>query len=232
MKASLVWLTGMLFLATSAAAAGVPTQAVAVSYPSGNETVAGYLVTPAGTGPFPAVVVIHEWWRDWLILLAGVLISAFILAHGLLMLFSPKRHLSFLDWLGRADQWSEPNPTWKPQLSLAYRLAGLVLTVLSLAAMAVAILLMLTPMPPPMGQQQPVQQPAKPDWYSLAIGLLILGGGLFALFRPEVLTRWAVKFVPHRRIPERTLRNWTFRARIMAIMMIIAGIIALRAVFR
>ena len=33
-----------------------------VRYASGSETVEGYLVTPAGAGPFPAVVVIHEWW--------------------------------------------------------------------------------------------------------------------------------------------------------------------------
>ena len=33
-----------------------------VSYKSGAETVSGLLVTPEGKGPFPAVIVIHEWW--------------------------------------------------------------------------------------------------------------------------------------------------------------------------
>ena len=38
-----------------------------VSYKSGDETVQGLLYTPAGAGPFPALVVIHEWWglNDW-----------------------------------------------------------------------------------------------------------------------------------------------------------------------
>ena len=38
-----------------------------VSYKSGGETVASFLVTPAGGGPFPAVIVIQEWWglNDW-----------------------------------------------------------------------------------------------------------------------------------------------------------------------
>jgi carboxymethylenebutenolidase len=38
-----------------------------VSYKSGDETVQAVLYTPAGKGPFPAVIVIHEWWglTDW-----------------------------------------------------------------------------------------------------------------------------------------------------------------------
>jgi carboxymethylenebutenolidase len=33
-----------------------------VTYKSGAESVSGLLVTPEGAGPFPAVIVIHEWW--------------------------------------------------------------------------------------------------------------------------------------------------------------------------
>jgi carboxymethylenebutenolidase len=38
-----------------------------VSYKSGDETVKGVLYTPPGKGPFPAIIVIHEWWglNDW-----------------------------------------------------------------------------------------------------------------------------------------------------------------------
>ena len=38
-----------------------------VSYKSGDETVQGMLYAPEGKGPFPALVVIHEWWglNDW-----------------------------------------------------------------------------------------------------------------------------------------------------------------------
>jgi carboxymethylenebutenolidase len=38
-----------------------------VSYKSGDDTVQGMLFTPQGKGPFPAVIVIHEWWglNDW-----------------------------------------------------------------------------------------------------------------------------------------------------------------------
>jgi carboxymethylenebutenolidase len=38
-----------------------------VTYKSGTETVNALLYTPQGKGPFPALVVIHEWWglNDW-----------------------------------------------------------------------------------------------------------------------------------------------------------------------
>lgn len=47
---------------SASAAEGKP-----VSYKSGDETVQGMLYTPGGKGPFPALIVIHEWWglNDW-----------------------------------------------------------------------------------------------------------------------------------------------------------------------
>jgi carboxymethylenebutenolidase len=58
-------------LATLAVALSVAGPAVAaeqtVTFKSGDESINGFLVTPEGKGPFPAVIVIHEWWglNDW-----------------------------------------------------------------------------------------------------------------------------------------------------------------------
>jgi carboxymethylenebutenolidase len=62
MKTSVVLLLLSVLSVSASAADGKP-----VSYKSGDETVQGVLYTPAGKGPFPALVVIHEYWGlvDW-----------------------------------------------------------------------------------------------------------------------------------------------------------------------
>jgi carboxymethylenebutenolidase len=62
MRLTLIALLLLTFAVASFAAEGKP-----VSYKSGDETVSGILYTPQGKGPFPALVVIHEWWglNDW-----------------------------------------------------------------------------------------------------------------------------------------------------------------------
>lgn len=45
-----------------AAVSAAQTGGKMVSYPSGSETVSGYLAAPEGTGRKPAIVVIQEWW--------------------------------------------------------------------------------------------------------------------------------------------------------------------------
>lgn len=59
-----------LLMSTAFAAEGKP-----VTYKSGDETVKAILYTPAGKGPFPALIVIHEWWglNDWVKEQAGKL---------------------------------------------------------------------------------------------------------------------------------------------------------------
>ncbi|HWZ87049.1 MAG TPA: dienelactone hydrolase family protein [Thermoanaerobaculia bacterium] len=51
-----------LGLAGFALSVAVLTAGTMVSYPSGSETVSGYLAVPDGAGKRPALVVIHEWW--------------------------------------------------------------------------------------------------------------------------------------------------------------------------
>lgn len=62
MKQILGLLAVLVLVASAFAADGKP-----VSYKSGDETVQGVLYAPSSKGPFPALVVIHEWWglNDW-----------------------------------------------------------------------------------------------------------------------------------------------------------------------
>jgi carboxymethylenebutenolidase len=54
-------LLALLFAATA------PAGEQAITFKSGDEQATGLLVTPEGKGPFPAVIVIQEWWglNDW-----------------------------------------------------------------------------------------------------------------------------------------------------------------------
>jgi carboxymethylenebutenolidase len=63
MKKLAVVLLSFVLASTAFAATGKQ-----VSYKSGDETVNGILYEPSGSGRFPALVVIHEWWglNDWI----------------------------------------------------------------------------------------------------------------------------------------------------------------------
>jgi carboxymethylenebutenolidase len=63
-KSCLLTLVALL-ASTSFASEGKTTSTV--SYKSGSETVRAELYTPPGKGPFPAIIVIHEYWglNDW-----------------------------------------------------------------------------------------------------------------------------------------------------------------------
>jgi len=60
-------LVGLILAIAALTAIAFASDSKTVSYQSGDETVQGVLYTPSGNGPFPAVIVIHEWWglNDW-----------------------------------------------------------------------------------------------------------------------------------------------------------------------
>ena len=59
--------TLLVLLIVAVSVSALAADGKAVSYKSGDETVNGMIYTPAGKGPFPALIVIHEWWglNDW-----------------------------------------------------------------------------------------------------------------------------------------------------------------------
>jgi len=62
-----IFLLAVFVLSASYARAASAPVGQAVSFPNNGETVQAVLYKPAGAGPFPAIVVVHEWWglSDW-----------------------------------------------------------------------------------------------------------------------------------------------------------------------
>ena len=62
-----IFLAGILPLLAQSASSSKVAGPQAVSFQSGGQTVQGVMYRPQGKGPFPALVVIHEWWglNDW-----------------------------------------------------------------------------------------------------------------------------------------------------------------------
>jgi carboxymethylenebutenolidase len=60
--------SAVLVLAILASPAMAQVKTHTVTFQSGDEKIKGFLAVPSGEGPFPAVVVIQEWWglNDWI----------------------------------------------------------------------------------------------------------------------------------------------------------------------
>jgi carboxymethylenebutenolidase len=58
----------LMFVFAGFASAETEISTHSVRYVSGEDTVTAYLAMPDGEGPFPALIVIHEWWglSDWI----------------------------------------------------------------------------------------------------------------------------------------------------------------------
>lgn len=67
MQAKLLTISSFVLASLLFATVAFAAEGQTVSYRSGNETVQAQLYMPKGDGPFPALVVIHEWWglNDW-----------------------------------------------------------------------------------------------------------------------------------------------------------------------
>jgi len=68
MRIQLPWLVAIALLFLFAQTASAQIVAKETTFKSGDETIKGFLASPEGKGPFPAVIVIQEWWglNDWI----------------------------------------------------------------------------------------------------------------------------------------------------------------------
>ena len=68
MRRSLEFAAALGLMALAAVAARADVKTTDITFKSGDDEVKAFLVEPDGKGPFPAIVVIQEWWglTDWI----------------------------------------------------------------------------------------------------------------------------------------------------------------------
>jgi carboxymethylenebutenolidase len=68
MRGTWTLLAAVLLLALAAAPALAEVKTMDITFKSGEEEIKGFLAEPEGSGPFPGIVVIQEWWglNDWI----------------------------------------------------------------------------------------------------------------------------------------------------------------------
>src|SRR5262249_54094115 len=67
-RTTLILTAALLLAVTAAPCLGAEVKTSDITFKSGDEEVKGFLAEPDGKGPFPAIVVIQEWWglTDWI----------------------------------------------------------------------------------------------------------------------------------------------------------------------
>jgi hypothetical protein len=160
--------------------------------------------------------------EDWLFV--GIYgIGCLLLAvYGLVMAFSPKLAIRFLNWYSRADRWSRPNPDWGSGRLIQERFAG---TALALIAFILASPLLKWINHPKALKSVSVNTVPNmahgADWYALLVGMAMLLGGVYVLLEPHSFLRWIGTITPYRKLPEATDRRSQTAARMFGLL--IAG---------
>lgn len=165
--------------------------------------------------------------RDWLFMLGILLLSLLFLFNGSLMLFSPKRHVRFLDWLSGSDAWSSASSKWKPGFDWGRRVAGLAFVLLALAVLKPVIGWMLDPRRLKMvASVPPLLNKRGTDWFGFGSGVIILGAGAYMLAQPRRVLDWVIRKNPQRLFQAETFSTEAWRIRVFGALMIGVGAIA------
>ena len=165
--------------------------------------------------------------KDWFFTLGVLALCLLFLFNGCLMLLSPRRHVRFLDWLSRADEWSSANTEWKPGFDWGRRVAGLAFVLLALAVMKPLVLWMLDPTRLGVVASVPtLLEKRRTDWFGFGSGMIIVGAGLCILAQPRRILDWVAKKNPQRVFQAELLSTEAWRMRAFGALMIGVGVIA------
>lgn len=161
--------------------------------------------------------------RDLLFAIAFLLISLFVLFHGVLMLVWPDKHTRFVDWLARSDRWSKRNTDWKPGPQLEKRFAGV-------ATVAMALLMLRLPIhwflhPRSLAWVKPHVVPRVAfDWFEFAAAAVTVAIGIHMLIMPAAYVGWMVRANPQRLYPDDFVKRGSLGVRVFGSVVAVVGV--------
>ena len=165
---------------------------------------------------------------DWAFYTLFLLVIAFWIFNGILMLVAPAKHRRFLYWFGRSGSWSRPIDG-QPQrgLELERRLAGLGIAGMGIY-IAWSVVRNIALGRSSTDVNRSVLSSTRGGSFSPFIGVCLLFFGGFIVLRPQSIVEWSKRHQPiPSEIPETTLATWRIGARLLGAAFMFGGIYTL-----
>jgi hypothetical protein len=166
---------------------------------------------------------------DWAINLGLLLVAAFAIVNGLLMLIAPPLHRKFLNRIMYADSWSQPAPSAPRGREIESRVVGLIIACIGAYFAWSAISGLRIPKPATPDVQSVLSLAnSRMHLFLWILGFASLAAGTYISLKPDVIVDWSIRHQPiPREIHDSTRHTWTISMRLLGTVLGVGGLYTL-----